>query len=163
MVYQMYPLHWSVIKTTSVPIYSVSLNLVADDDGSVDGCAHEARRDDVEVCLGGGRGVADRHSSDGHGIGTSHYTTKQQPHVDQARVLLLDSLHGLAEALELLHLELELLLVDVHRLELAAVIRHPAVSTQVSGVLCAVCSKCGAQERFRRYNDIETRDKDKTQ
>ena len=75
--------------------------------------------------------------------------------MDQAGVLLLDSLHGLAEALQLLHLELELLLVDVHRLELAAVIRHPAVSSQVSGV----CSKCGAQERFRRYNDIETKDK----
>ena len=58
--------------------------------------------------------------------------------MDQAGVLLLDSLDGLAEALQLLHLELELLLVDVHRLELAAVIRHPALSSsQVSGVLCA--------------------------
>ena len=59
------------------------------------------------------------------------YTTEQPPHVDQAWVLLLDSLHGLAEALQLLHLELELLLVDVHRLELAAVIRHPALRCQV--------------------------------
>merc|ERR1719480_56712 len=64
-------------------------NLVIDNDGGVDGGADQGLADDVKVSLQGGGGVADRNSP-----------------VDQSRELLLQALNDLAQALELLDLNL---------------------------------------------------------
>ena len=86
--------------------------LVTDDDGGVDRAAHQGLADDVEVSLGGGSGVTDR-----------------DPHVDQARELLLEALDGLGETLDLLDLNLGLLLVHVNNLELVTVHLKPLLDS----------------------------------
>merc|ERR1719480_268855 len=75
--------------------------LVIDDDRGVDAGADQGVHHDVEVSLQGGSRVADRNSP-----------------VNKSRELLLEALNGLAQALELLDLNLGLLLVNVDHLEL---------------------------------------------
>merc|ERR1719411_1220964 len=79
-------------------------DLVVDDDGGVDGGAHQCADHDVEVSLQGGPRVADGDSP-----------------VDEAGVLLLQSLDGGAEGLDALHLNLLGVLVDVNVLQLPTV------------------------------------------
>ena len=85
-------------------------DLVGDDDGGVDGGAEEGLADDVEICLFRSSRVADR-----------------DPPVDETGVLLLQTFDSLAETLQLLHLNLGLLLVDVDHLQLAAVGALPSL------------------------------------
>merc|ERR1719411_1215567 len=77
-------------------------DLVVDDDGGVDGGAHQGADHDVEVSLQGSSRVADGNSP-----------------VNQAGVFLLQSLDGGAEGLDALHLDLLGVLADVHILELS--------------------------------------------
>ena len=86
--------------------------LVTDDDGGVDGAAHQGLADDVEVGLGGSGGVT-------HG----------DPHVHQTRELLLEALDGLRETLELLDLYLGLLLVHINNLEFIPVSLEPLLDS----------------------------------
>merc|ERR1711997_287975 len=79
-------------------------DLVVDDDGGVDGGAHQGADHDVEVSLQGGPRVANGDSP-----------------VDEAGVLLLQSLDGGAEGLDALHLDLRGVLVDVNVLQLPTV------------------------------------------
>merc|ERR1712165_572596 len=85
-------------------------DLVGDDDGGVDGGTEEGLADDVEICLFRSSRVADR-----------------DPPVDETGVLLLQTFDSLAETLQLLHLNLGLLLVDVHHLQLPAVGALPSL------------------------------------
>merc|ERR1712186_249533 len=80
-------------------------NLVIDNDGSVDAGAHQGVDNDVKVSLQRSTRVAHGH-----------------PHVDQARVLLLQLLNMGAEGLDVLDLNLLGILVDVHILELATIL-----------------------------------------
>ena len=91
---------------------SWSVYLVTDDDGGVDRAAHQGLGDDVKVGLGGGGRVTDG-----------------DPHVDQAGELLLETLDGLGETLELLDLDLGLLLVHINNLELVAVRLEPLLDS----------------------------------
>ena len=86
--------------------------LVIEDDGSVDGCSHQGVAQGVEVLL------------EGRGRVTHGY-----PHVDKAGELLLETLDGLGETLELLDLDLGLLLVNVNNLELVAVRLEPLLDS----------------------------------
>merc|ERR1711990_487631 len=79
-------------------------DLVVDDDGGVDGGAHQGADHDVEVSLQGSPRVADGNSP-----------------VDQTGVFLLQSLDGGAEGLDALHLDLLGVLVDVDILQLSTV------------------------------------------
>ena len=93
-------------------------DLVIDNDGGVDVGAHQSLAHDVIVGLQRGGRVADRHSP-----------------VNQTGELLLQSLDGLAQALELLDLNLRLLLVDINNLELAAIGALAALALSQEGSL----------------------------
>merc|ERR1712214_26386 len=94
-------------------------DLVIDDDRGVDAGANQGVHHDVKVSLKGGSGVADRDSP-----------------VNKSRELLLEALNGLAQALELLNLNLRLLLVNVNHLELASINALPALAlTKELGLL----------------------------
>merc|ERR1719411_657253 len=79
-------------------------DLVVDDDGGVDGGPHQGADHDVEVSLQGSSGVAHGNSP-----------------VNQTGVFLLQSLDSGAESLDVLHLDLLGVLVDVNILQLPTV------------------------------------------
>merc|ERR1719391_1516412 len=86
-------------------------NLVIDNDGGVDGSSNKLLTDDVIVCLQWRSRVADWDSP-----------------VDESWELLLEPLNDLAQALELLDLNLRLLLVDINNLEFASIGALPALT-----------------------------------
>ena len=83
------------------------MNLVIEDDGSVDGSSHQGVTQGVKVLLEGRGGV-----------------THWNPHVDEAGELLLETLDDIVKSDNGLDLNLILLFIDIHILELVGIIFH---------------------------------------
>ena len=86
--------------------------MIIDNDRGVDTGSNKSLDDGVKVCLKRGGRVTDR-----------------DPHVNQARVLLLQTLDCFAQSLHLLDLYLLLLLADGHVLQLVSVLFSSVLTT----------------------------------
>merc|ERR1719195_907643 len=82
-------------------------HLIIENDGGVDGCSHKCVAQSVKILLQGRCRVANR-----------------DPHVNQTRKLLLESLNDIMEGDNGLDLNLILLLVNINKLELAIIVLH---------------------------------------
>ena len=87
------------------------MNLVIEDDGSVDGSSHQGVTQGVKVLLEGRGGV-----------------THWNPHVDEAGELLLETLDDIVKSDNGLDLNLILLLVNIDTLEFTIIILHLALA-----------------------------------
>merc|ERR1719516_153693 len=112
-------------------------DLVVDNDWSVDGGSNQGLADDVVVSLQGRGGVADRNSP-----------------VNKSWELLLKSLNNLAQALELLDLNLRLLLVDVNNLELSTVGALSSLALTKEGSLLSLDDVSGDGSKLGIFTNL---------